>query len=223
MPPDNSPKLPWPRGMERGRVLGSYPDNLLDVLAYWASPGGRDRKAPHQLSDQQKVAAFDLIMHCFEKSRNNETLDDVSNRSQHILAAKEDRKIHALFSDALLDGVVALKETVEDRLVCIVEIDFDRVNKQKSGQTHEHLVPAITWRLPQLLRDNLQAEKTLTRMENGLAKAVVRLTNELPVRRNYGRRLAEKVRMLLFLLTLFTHCLIVPDIQSQSKDSRQQK
>lgn len=37
------------------------------------------------------------------------------------------------------------------------------------------LVPAITWRLPQLLRDSLQVERVLADLEKGLAKAVVRL------------------------------------------------
>lgn len=196
MPLNRNPKLPWPRGLDRERNLGTHPNNLLDVLSYMVKPGKRGLQAPHQLSVEQKAAAFDLLMYYYQRSRDGESLNDIQNRFVDILSNKEVRQNHALFSDAILDGAIALKERVEDRLICTIEVDFDKVNKQRPGQTHVDLIPAITWRLPQLLRDNLQVEKTFMIMEKGLSKAIVCLTNELPIRRNYGPELLRKVRLL---------------------------
>lgn len=74
------------------------------------------------------------------------------------------------------------------------------MKRQKPGQTHLDLVPAITWRLPQLLRDNFQVEKTFSDLEKGLAKALARLTNERANRGNYGPELSRKVCILIYCL-----------------------
>lgn len=127
---------------------------------------------------------------------------NASDQQQHILDCNRERKLHASFSSVLLDGVVALKEASEDRLVRTIEIDFDWVKKQKPGQTvtHQDLVPAITWRLPQLLRNCLQVESTFTDLQKGLAKALVLWTNERAARRSYGPELSRKVCTLNYCL-----------------------
>lgn len=174
----------------------NQPENLLDVLRYMVGPDDFDYLPPHQLSLQQKAAAFDILMDHYGRSRSG----DAADRQQHILDHKKEREMHASFSSALLDGVAALKESVENRLICTVEIDFEWVKRRKPGQTHLHLVPAITWRLPQLLRDTFQVEKTFSDLEKGLAKALARLMNERANRGNYGPELSRKVCILIYCL-----------------------
>lgn len=221
MPLNLDPKLPWHHGYTREEVLGTCPDNLFEVLAYLASPDVCRRQDPQNMSVQQKAAAFDLLMHSYQRSRTPGSFDDMCSRYQHILAKKDDRRAHAFFSDAILDGVVALKERTEDRLVCTIEVDFDRVNKQRPGQTHEDLIPAITWQLPQLLRDNPLVEQAFTSLEKRLAKAVVPLTNELPVRRKYGPELTRKVCDFFLFQATITHYIPVSPIQGRYKCPRQ--
>lgn len=170
----------------------NQPENLLDVLRYMVGPDDFDYLPPHQLSLQQKAAAFDILMDHYGRSRSGNTTD----RQQHILDHKKQREMHASFSSALLDGVAALKESVENRLICTVEIDFECVKRQKPGQT--------TWtsylRLLGAFRDNFQVEKPFSDLEKGLAKALARLTNERANRGNYGPELSRKVCILIYCL-----------------------
>lgn len=91
----------------------NQPENLLDVLRYMVGPDDFDYLPPHQLSLQQKAAAFDILMDHYGRSRSG----DAADRQQPILDHKKEREMHASFSSALLDGVAALKESVENRLI----------------------------------------------------------------------------------------------------------
>lgn len=139
---------------------------------------------------------FGILTDHYGRSRSS----NASDQQQHILDCNRERE--ASFSSALLDGLVALKEASEDRLVWTVEIDFDWVKKQKPGQTvtHQDLVPAITCRLPQLLRIFLQVERSFTDLQKGLAKAMVLWTNERAARRSFGPELSRKVCTLNYRL-----------------------